>query len=168
MSTSTIAKACYGAAGAAAVVALIAGCSSSSSSGKQATATSGVSSSGLKSAPTSIGEVLVAPSGRTVYELVGDSATKQTCVGECLAIWPAVTSNGHQVVVNGHPAFTYVGDHAAGQTKGQNVTDQWGRWLALDASGNPIRGSSAPTSKAPGSKPSTTTSKAPAGGGPAF
>jgi predicted lipoprotein with Yx(FWY)xxD motif len=99
-----------------------------------------------------------------VYELVGDSASHQTCTGGCLAIWPAVMKNGRQVIVNGHPAFTYVRDKSAGQTTGQNLRDQWGLWLALDASGNPISaGPSAPATRA-----STSKSKAPGGGGPAF
>jgi predicted lipoprotein with Yx(FWY)xxD motif len=110
---------------------------------------------------TSIGTVLVDASGHTVYELVGDTAASQTCTGGCLAIWPAVMSNGSQVVVNGHPAFTYASDSSAGQTKGQNVTDQWGRWLALDPNGNPISASAAPSTKA-------SKTKAPPGGGPAF
>jgi predicted lipoprotein with Yx(FWY)xxD motif len=110
---------------------------------------------------TSIGTVLVNASGLTVYELVGDTAAKQTCTGRCLTAWPPVTTNGSQTVVNGHPAFTFAGDSSAGQTSGQNVTDQWGRWLALDANGNPI---SAP---APSSSTAATTT-APAAGGAAF
>jgi predicted lipoprotein with Yx(FWY)xxD motif len=175
MSTFGIGKLGLGAAGATALVVLVAGCGSSSSSVKPAaagasstpqstTAVSG-SASALNSKSTSIGTVLVDTSGRTVYELVGDTAASPTCTGGCLAIWPAVVANGSQVIVNGHPAFTFVRDSAAGQTNGQNVTDQWGRWLALDASGNPISapataGSTAPTSAA--------TTKAPPGGGPAF
>jgi predicted lipoprotein with Yx(FWY)xxD motif len=176
MSAFGIGKLGVGAAGVTAVVTLVAGCASSSSSGKAAGGgTSGAaqnssagsgSASGLKSRSTSIGTVLVDASGRTVYELVGDTAGKQTCTGGCLAIWPAVMANGTQLIVNGHPAFTYVGDKSAGQTKGQNLTDQWGRWLALDASGNPISASGGST--APASKSSTTKSKAPSGGGPAF
>jgi predicted lipoprotein with Yx(FWY)xxD motif len=104
---------------------------------------------------TSIGTVLVDASGHTVYELVGDTAAHQTCTGACAATWPLVMANGTQVVVNGHPAFTFASDSAAGQTKGQNVTDQWGQWLALDAHGNPI---SAPAAK----------TSAPGGGGVAF
>jgi predicted lipoprotein with Yx(FWY)xxD motif len=111
---------------------------------------------------TSIGNVLVDASGRTVYELVGDSTSHPTCTGACLSIWPPVKTNGTQVVVNGHPVYTFAEDTASGQTKGQNVTDQWGKWLALDASGNPISGSTTP-SQAPAS-----TSKAPSGGGAAF
>jgi predicted lipoprotein with Yx(FWY)xxD motif len=97
-----------------------------------------------------------------VYELVGDSAANPNCTGSCLVIWPAVKVNGTQVVVNGHPAFTFAEDSAAGDTKGQNVKDQWGLWLALDASGNPIQAASTAPSQPAAS------SKAPNGGGAAF
>ena len=164
-----------GAAGVTAVVALVAGCASSSSATKTAAGSAASSSSAaktaagsaagsLKSRSTSIGTVLVDPSGHTVYELVGDSAVHQTCSGGCLAIWPAVKRNGSQVIVHGHPAFTYVGDKSVGQTSGQNLKDQWGLWLALDASGNPISARFEGT----GAHASTTKSKAPGGGGPAF
>jgi len=160
-----------GAVGAAALVVTLAGCGSSSSTAnpgagagsstpQSQTAVSG-SASGLKTMSTSIGTVLVTASGHTVYELVGDTAANQTCTGGCLAGWPPVTTNGSQTIVNGHPAFTFAGDSSAGQTSGQNVTDQWGRWLALDANGNPI---SAP---APSSSTVATTT-APAAGGAAF
>jgi predicted lipoprotein with Yx(FWY)xxD motif len=165
-----------GAAGATALLTFVAACASSSSPGTPAGGASSPvkgpramsgSAGGLKTASTSIGTVLVDGSGRTVYELVGDSPAKQTCTGGCLAIWPAVMVNGHQVVVNGHPAFTYVRDTSAGQTNGQNVTDHWGRWLALDPKGNPIGASTAQGSKRP-SSPSSSSKAAPSGGGPAF
>jgi predicted lipoprotein with Yx(FWY)xxD motif len=164
-------------AGAVAFVALIAGCASSSSGGQatagasgnaQSTSVASGSAGALKSRSTSIGTVLVDGSGHTVYELVGDSGAKQACTGGCLAIWPPVKSNGSQLIVHGHPAFTYAADTSAGQTKGQNVTDQWGRWLALDARGNPIGASAAAGSTPPASRSHTTKSKAPGGGGPAF
>ena len=175
MSALGISKVHLGAAGAAALVVLLSACGSGSSSATPAAGpTSGAmqskppvteSASALKTMSTSIGTVLVGPSSRTVYELVGDSAAHPTCTGGCLAIWPPVTKNGSQVIVNGHPAFTFVGDSSAGQTKGQNVTDQWGRWLALDASGNPISASGAPTPSPSAAAPKTT---APNGGGAAF
>jgi predicted lipoprotein with Yx(FWY)xxD motif len=140
------------AAGLTAVAMLVAGCASSSGGSSSAKAPAGGAASGLKTAKTSIGTVLVNASGHTVYELVGDSPTKSTCTGKCLRLWPPVNANGTQVVVNGHPAYTYVRDTSAGQTKGQNLKDQWGVWLALDANGNPIKSKS----------------KAPSGGGPAF
>lgn len=167
MPAFNVAKLSAGAAGAAALVALLAACGSSgnsagsaSSASQSAPAVSG-SAAALKTMSTPIGTVLVAPSGHTVYELVGDTANKQTCTGGCLVIWPPVMSNGTQVVVNGHPAFTFASDTAPGQTKGQNVTDQWGKWLALDANGNPIMATGASSSARP-------TTSAPGGGGPAF
>ena len=173
MSAFGIGKLGLGAAGATAVMALVAGCGSSSSSGvapaaggsSSAPAASG-SASSLKTMSTSIGTVLVDPSGKTVYELVGATAANNMCSGGCLSIWPEVTANGSQVVVNGHPAFTFSGDSSSGETKGQNLTDQWGKWLALDASGNPISAPAAVTSTAPASPKATT--KAPSGGGGAF
>jgi predicted lipoprotein with Yx(FWY)xxD motif len=168
MSAFGIGKLGLGAAGATALVALVAGCGSSSSSVKPAAgggssnpAATG-SATALKTASTSIGTVLVDSSGKTVYELVGATAANNMCSGSCLAIWPEVVANGKQVVVNGHPAFTFAEDPAAGDTKGQNLTDQFGKWVALDASGNPISApASAPASAAP-------TTKAPSGGGAAF
>ena len=167
MSAFGIGKFALGAAAATAVLALVAGCASSGGSPSTTSSSRAPlagAAGGLTTRSTSIGTVLVDPSGRTVYELVGDSATHQTCTGGCLAVWPAVRTNGSQAVVNGHPVFTFAGDKAAGQTNGQNVTDQWGRWLALDASGNPV-GTATPT--APSSHASTSKSKAPGGGGPA-
>ena len=170
------------AVGATALVALVAGCGSSSSSAvapaagasSSAPASSSASSapaasgsaSSLQTKSTSIGTVLVDSSGKTVYELVGATAGNNMCSGACLSVWPEVMANGSQVVVNGHPAFTFVADGAAGQTKGQGVTDQWGRWLALDASGNPIN--AAASSKAPASQAPAAKTKAPSGGGAAF
>jgi predicted lipoprotein with Yx(FWY)xxD motif len=151
MSGITIGKSGLGVVGATALVVLVAGCGSSSSGTSAGSGGAG----GLKTMSTSIGTVLVDGSGHTVYELVGDSAAKQTCTGACAATWPPVMANGSQVIVNGHPAFTFASDSSGGQTNGQNVTDQWGKWLALDASGNPI---SAPATK----------TTAPGGGGAAF
>jgi predicted lipoprotein with Yx(FWY)xxD motif len=174
MSTVGIGKLGVGAAGAIAVVALVAGCATKSSAVKPAAggassnpSTSSVSGSAgaPKTMSTSIGTVLVDASGRTVYELVGDSAANPSCTGGCLAIWPAVKTSGSQAIVNGHPEFTFTGDTAAGQTTGQNLTDKWGRWLALDASGNPISAPAAP--KGGGSSPATKTT-APGGGSAAF
>ena len=163
------------AAGAAALVMLLSACGSGQSAATQAAgSTSGAGqskppvtepASALKTMSAAVGTVLVDTSSRTVYELVGDSAAKPTCTGGCLSIWPAVTKNGHQVIVNGHPLYTYVRDTAAGQANGQNVTDQWGRWLALDASGNPIGASSATS---PSTTPSPSTTTAPNGGSAAF
>jgi predicted lipoprotein with Yx(FWY)xxD motif len=169
MSAFGTSKVGLGAAGAASLVLLLSACGSGSATSTAGTTPSKApvteSASAMKTMSTSIGTVLADPSSRTVYELVGDSAANPTCTGGCLAIWPPVMKNGSQVIVNGHPAFTYVNDTSAGQANGQNVTDQWGRWLALDASGNPISGSGATT---PSPSASASKTKAPNSGGAAF
>lgn len=158
MSALAIVKLGLGALCATALVVTVAGCGSGSSAANPVV---GGSANTSKTMSTSIGTVLVDASGHTVYELVGDTAANQTCTGGCLTAWPPVTTNGSQMIVNGHPTFTFAGDSSAGQTSGQNVTDQWGRWLALDASGNPISGPAA-------ASPTAATTSAPAGGGAAF
>lgn len=126
---------------------LAAGCGSSQS-GTGATTPSVSASSqgasavglpdGLRTESTSIGTVLATSSGLTVYELVGATPSHSACTGSCLSIWPAVKVNGQQVVVNGHPLYRFAGDSSAGQTHGQGLKDQWGKWWALDKAGNPI------------------------------
>jgi predicted lipoprotein with Yx(FWY)xxD motif len=141
MSTFGMGK--FGSAAVAGVM-LVAGCSSSTGS---TTSTTGAGAGGLPVRATPIGRVLVNSAGHTVYELDGATATHQTCTGSCESIWPPVNANGSQVIVNGHPAFTFTGDSSAGQTTGQGLHDQWGTWHALDAGGNPIMASNAtPTS----------------------
>jgi predicted lipoprotein with Yx(FWY)xxD motif len=146
----------------AALAMVVAGCGSSSSGGKSTLAPAkSVSASSLKTQSTSIGTVLVSSKGLTIYELVGDTASSQTCDSSCQAFWPAVTSGGSQLIVNGHPAFTFVNDKAAGQTHGQGAKDTWGKWWALDASGNPITGTAGATS----TPPSTSSSSSSGSGG---
>jgi predicted lipoprotein with Yx(FWY)xxD motif len=170
MSVSGIKK--IGSTAAVAAFALVlAGCGSSSSGGGNATVGSsgspvaaGSGASGLNTMSTSIGDVLVDSNGHTVYELVGDTASHQICTSSCEAFWPPVKSGGKIMVVNGHPAFTFVQDTAAGQTHGQGVKDTWGTWLALNAKGNPVAAAKkAPTTPA-SSAPAASSSSAGGGG----
>lgn len=151
---------------------IVAGCGSSSSSGggggnSTLSPAKSVAASSFKTASTSAGTVLVNSKGRTIYELVGDTATKSTCPSSCLAFWPPVMSGGSQVVINGHPAFTFVQDTKAGQALGQGAKDTWGRWWVLDASGNPITGSASTggATTAPASAPTSSASSSGSGGG---
>lgn len=66
-------------------------------------------------------------------------------------------SGGKTAVVHGHPVFTFSGDTAPGETKGQGVKDTWGLWLALDAQGQPVAASGG-SSPAPSSPPSSASS----------
>ena len=164
MSSTYVTRVAKGAAIASLSVVLLAACASSKNSsgggaGGGGGNTSSASTSGLKTQSTSIGTVAADPSGKTLYELVGDSASNHKCTGSCLSIWPAVMSGGTQVVLQGHPAYTYSGDSAPGQTNGQGAKDQWGTWYALDSNGAPI------TSSTPASGSSSSTSSSSGGGG---
>jgi predicted lipoprotein with Yx(FWY)xxD motif len=149
------------AAAVAAMAVVLAGCGSSSSSGGGTpsggsnTVAAGSAAGGLNTASTSIGTVLVSPAGRTVYMLVGDTASHQTCTSSCQAFWPPVMSGGKILVVNGHPVFTFTQDTAAGQTHGQNAKDTWGTWLALDAKGNPVAAGAKTTTPSSGASSSS-------------
>jgi predicted lipoprotein with Yx(FWY)xxD motif len=165
MTVSTIGK--LGATGvaAAALAMVVAGCGSSSSSGGGTTTLSpakSVAASSLKTHSTSVGTVLVNSKGLTIYELVGATASNPKCNSACQAFWPPVTSGGSQIVVNGHPAFTFSMDSKAGQVLGQGAKDTWGTWWALDASGNPITSKAGSTASSP---PASPTSSSTGGGG---
>lgn len=49
-----------------------------------------------------------------------------------------VVAGGAQLTVDGLPAYTFAGDTAAGQTRGQGIASFGGRWWAFDASGAAI------------------------------
>jgi predicted lipoprotein with Yx(FWY)xxD motif len=97
---------------------------------------------------TGAGYVLATSGGRTIYWYSGDSkgSGKSTCIGACLAAWPAVigapvaapgvqlagqlgtiTRSGGlvQATYNGYPLYTYAQDMAPGDTTGNGVTGAW-------------------------------------------
>jgi predicted lipoprotein with Yx(FWY)xxD motif len=157
-------------AGAAlAALALLAAACGSSSSGGGTNANSGSGSSTLTSAKTvaasslqtkstPIGTVLVDSNGHTIYMLVGDSTSHHICPSSCEAFWPPVMQGGSQIVINGHPAYTFVNDSGSGQTHGQGAKDTWGTWWALNASGSPVTSTSAPS-------PTSSSTSSSSGGG---
>jgi predicted lipoprotein with Yx(FWY)xxD motif len=164
---STLSKSSAIAAAVAGMAMIVAGCGSSSSSGGGGTTTlspaKSVAASSLKTQSTPIGSVLVASNGDTIYALVGDTTAHQTCDSSCQAFWPPVMSGGSQIVINGHPAFTFTNDTKPGQTLGEGAKDTWGLWLALDANGNTIAKGAVATGTTPSPSPSSTTTGA--GGG---
>jgi predicted lipoprotein with Yx(FWY)xxD motif len=123
------------------------------------TATSGTpaaSTADVHVGTTSLGQVLVDKSGRTLYLLTKDTAATSTCTGGCAAAWPPLIVTGSpttgagvtgtvttikradgttQVVVNGHPLYTFAGDSKPGDTNGQNVEKIW---FAVTPKGTPV------------------------------
>ncbi len=91
-----------------------------------------------------LGAVLQAPSGLTLYHLPSETNGTITCTGSCASVWPPLlASSGKvpaaspdvasrlgmekrpdgdlQVTFDGMPLYTYVGDTAPGQAKGQGI-----------------------------------------------
>ena len=91
--------------------------------------------------------ILTDTQGRTLYYFAPDTAAKAACTSACAKAWPpllftgsgAPTSstslsgtlstlgdaNGTQVEYSGYLLYTYSGDPAAGQTKGEGLFGKW-------------------------------------------
>jgi predicted lipoprotein with Yx(FWY)xxD motif len=141
---------------------MIAACGSSTSStgsgstsSAAAPATSAAASSGaLKTTKIGGVAVLTNAKGFTLYWFVPDTSTKSNCNGSCATYWPPVKgpatagagvtgklatitrSDGSvQATYNGHPLYTYVGDKAPGQAKGNGLNLSGGVWHEVTVSG---------------------------------
>jgi predicted lipoprotein with Yx(FWY)xxD motif len=108
---------------------------------------------------TSLGNILVNGSGRTLYEFTRDRGNKNSCVrvSGCSAVWPSLkasgrptagsgvkasllsTTSGNQVTYAGHPLYTYIGDSRAGQTSYVGFRSFGGTWYAINASGGTVK-----------------------------
>ena len=105
---------------------------------------------------TSKGTVLVDAKGHTLYWFAIDTPTTSKCTSTCATYWPPVLgkptaaagaslphalgsitrSNGQvQATYNGHPLYTYVGDTAPGQVKGNGLKLSGALWWAATPSG---------------------------------
>jgi predicted lipoprotein with Yx(FWY)xxD motif len=168
-------------AGLAAVALMAAACGTSStassggSGGSPAAAHSssstGSSGTALTTAKMGGALVLTDAKGFTLYWFVPDTSAKSNCNGSCAHFWPPLKgpvtagsgvtgklatitrSDGSvQAAFNGHPLYTYVGDTAPGQAKGNGLNLSGGVWHEETVSGT----------AAPAASPSASTSS---GGG---
>ena len=169
----------------AAVILLIAlaGCGSGQTSASTAPRSSAPRATAPPAAPavavrsSSLGNILVDSHGRTVYMFAADSGTTSACTGTCAAAWPPVPTTGtppagsganavligttsrsdgtNQVTYNGHPLYTFMGDHQPGDTNGQGVVAFGGSWSALTPAGVPIAPPPAAPSTAQPAPPAT-------------
>jgi predicted lipoprotein with Yx(FWY)xxD motif len=159
----------------AAAAAVLAACSSSgtsSTAGGSSTSTSSpaaATAGSLKSATIGGATVLTSSKGFTLYSFAPDTSTKSNCNGTCAQNWPPVTgpvtaagvtgtfgtikrSDGSvQATFDGHPLYTFVGDTAPGQNKGNGLNAAGGLWHEITTSGSAPAGSSSSGSGGGGS-----------------
>ena len=158
--------------GVAAAMLVVAACASSSSSSTPAPASStpaaGSSSSAsgttLQARTISGTAVLTNSAGFTLYWFAPDTSTTSKCTGSCATYWPPVkapategsgvtgklgtitrSDGSRQVTYDGHPLYTYVGDTAPGQNKGNGQNLSGGKWYEVTVSGAAPAASTSPS-----------------------
>jgi predicted lipoprotein with Yx(FWY)xxD motif len=91
--------------------------------------------------------VLTNAKGLTLYSFAPDTPAVSKCYGSCAAYWPPVTGpaaaspgvpgrigtirrtdGSGQLTYNGHPLYTYIGDTAPGQARGNDLNLNGGIW----------------------------------------
>ena len=118
-----------------------------SSPAPAATGTGTATGTGLKTTTISGTTVLTNAKGFTLYSFAPDTPATSKCYGSCAAYWPPVTGaapgspgvpgqvgtitrtgGSQQLTYNGHPLYTYIGDSAPGQARGDNLNLNGGLW----------------------------------------
>jgi predicted lipoprotein with Yx(FWY)xxD motif len=98
--------------------------------------------------------VLANAKGFTLYWFAPDTASKSVCNGSCAVYWPPVkgpatagpgipgklgtikrADGSTQATYDGHPLYTYIGDNAPGQARGNNLNLNGGLWHEVTTSG---------------------------------
>ena len=141
---------------------VLAACSSpgTSSTGSSSSPAAGTAGS-LKTATIGGVTVLTSSKGFTLYSFAPDTSTTSKCNGTCAQNWPPLqgpvtaagvtgtfstitrTDGATQATFDGHPLYTFVGDTAPGQNKGNGLNAAGGLWHEATTSGTaPAGGSS--------------------------
>ena len=108
---------------------------------------------GLKTATIGGTTVLTNAKGFTLYSFAPDTPATSACYGSCAVYWPPVTGTAaaspglpgrvgmirrtdgtEQLTYNGHPLYTYIGDTAPGQARGNNLNLNGGLWHEVSVS----------------------------------
>lgn len=109
---------------------------------------------------TKLGRILVDARSRSLYVFEKDTGAMSSCDGACASVWPPLTTGANakaatgvtaaklattkrsdgktQVTYDGHPLYTYAGDHKPGDVQGQGL-DQFGaEWYAVAPNGHKV------------------------------
>ena len=116
-----------------------------------------------------MGTYLTGANGRSLYLFAGDTGGTSACYGACATNWPPLVgasaqtsgaandaetgtitrSDGStQITYGGHPLYYYAGDSKAGETNGQGIDANGGKWWLVAPTGQPV--SAAPASSSSG------------------
>ena len=115
---------------------------------------SGGSSQMLNARTVAGAAVLTNAQGLTLYTFAPDKPSKSVCYGDCATYWPPVPGNmtagpgvtgtigtitrtdgTKQATYDGHPLYTYIGDHAPGTASGNNINLNGGLWRDVPVTG---------------------------------
>ena len=164
----------WGAAALAALALTVSACASSSSSTATTSSTPAAAGSGAAAGGTTLDvhtmsgqQVVTNSKGFTLYWFVPDTSTTSKCTGSCATFWPPVKgpatagsgvtgtlgtitrSDGTtQATYDGHPLYTFAGDTAPGQAKGNGKNLSGGLWYEMTVSGAKPAAAAAATAKA--------------------
>ena len=114
----------------------------------------------VKLRTTSLGKVLVAANGKTLYMFAKDTPSASSCNGSCEKFWPPYLTNGTpkagpgvkkawlgtieradrgaQVTYKTHPLYYFAKDTKAGQTGGEGIAAFGAKWWAVSAAGTKV------------------------------
>ncbi len=115
----------------------------------------------IRTANTRLGQILVGPTGRTIYLFLADSGTTSDCNSAgCVQAWPPVLTMGApqagpgvnvsllgtttrrdgttEVTYAGHPLYYFVSDAKPGDVTGQGVDAFGAPWYVVSPSGRRI------------------------------
>jgi len=115
----------------------------------------------IKVGSTKLGNVLVGPTGRTIYLFLADSAGRSSCnSAACVQYWPPVLTKGApqagpgvsasllgttpradgtvEVTYAGHPLYYFIADRQAGDATGQGIDNFGAEWYVVSPSGMQI------------------------------
>jgi predicted lipoprotein with Yx(FWY)xxD motif len=110
-----------------------------------ATTTAAEEMTGVGTADTDLGTILVDAEGFTLYVFTNDTGGESSCYDDCAATWPPVpgdaaigsgvdagifgttarTDGTEQLTVNDQPLYRYAPDASPGDTTGQAVGEVW-------------------------------------------
>jgi predicted lipoprotein with Yx(FWY)xxD motif len=158
MRTKYMVAATVAALGAVTLAACGGGSSSSGAAHKPVVPVTIAMSQSVKSGDTSLGKVLVSPSGLTLYALTTDTKSNSTCTGTCAQVWPPVTvdqgwstapglnrslfgtlvrsDSSRQLVAGQWPVYTFSGDTKPGDVNGEG---SGGVWFAVGVDGRLVK-----------------------------